>query len=117
MCLAIPVRVVEKRGDDQAIVDLAGIRKEISLALVDGVEVGDYVILHVGYALSKLDSDEAEKTLALFAQAGVSSPLPQGEGWRGDGVLGETRHVTPSPLPSSPLEGERGVESLREAQR
>lgn len=67
MCLAIPVRVVELVGDDQALVDLGGIRKQISLALVDGVAVGDYVILHVGYALSKLDPEEAERTLALFA--------------------------------------------------
>lgn len=67
MCLAIPVRVVELAADDAAIVDLGGIRKQISLALVDGVQVGDYVILHVGYALSKLDPAEAERTLALFA--------------------------------------------------
>ena len=67
MCLAIPVRVVDLRGADAAVVDLDGIRKEISLALVDGVQVGDYVILHVGYALSKLDPAEAERTLALFA--------------------------------------------------
>jgi hydrogenase expression/formation protein HypC len=69
MCLAIPVRVVELRDDDMATVDLDGIRKEISLALVDGVAVGDYVILHVGYALARLDADEAERTLALFASA------------------------------------------------
>ena len=68
MCLAIPVRVVELRGDATALVDLDGIRKEISLALVDGVQVGDYVILHVGYALSRLDPDEATRTLALFAE-------------------------------------------------
>jgi hydrogenase expression/formation protein HypC len=71
MCLAVPVRVVEVGAADTAVVDLGGIRKEISLALVDGVQVGDYVILHVGYALAKLDPDEAERTLALFAQAGV----------------------------------------------
>ena len=69
MCLAIPVRVVELGFDEMAIVDLDGIRKEISLALVDGVGVGDYVILHVGYALARLDPDEAERTLALFAGA------------------------------------------------
>ena len=67
MCLAIPVRVVELQGKSTAIVDLGGIRKAISLALVDDVQVGDYVILHVGYALSKLDPAEAERTLALFA--------------------------------------------------
>lgn len=68
MCLAIPVKVIELCGDDQAVVDLDGIRKQISLALVDDVAVGDYVILHVGYALSKLDPDEAQRTLALFAE-------------------------------------------------
>jgi hydrogenase expression/formation protein HypC len=67
MCLAIPVRVVELGDEATAIVDLDGIRKEISLALVDGVEVGDYVIMHVGYALARLDPAEAERTLALFA--------------------------------------------------
>lgn len=70
MCLAIPTQVVELLAGDMAIVDVGGVRKEISLALVDGVEVGDYVILHVGYALNKLDREEAEKTLRLFAQVG-----------------------------------------------
>lgn len=72
MCLALPVRVVAKPAADTAIVDLGGVQKSISLALVDGVEVGDYVILHVGYALSRLDPVEAERTLALFAEAGVA---------------------------------------------
>ncbi len=67
MCLALPVRVVELVGDSDAIVDLGGIRKQISLALLDGVVPGDYVILHVGYALSRLDPEEAARTLALFA--------------------------------------------------
>lgn len=73
MCLALPVRVVELAPGDNAIIDLGGIRKQISLALVDDVAVGDYVILHVGYALSKLDPAEAEKTLALFREAGVTN--------------------------------------------
>jgi len=72
MCLAIPAKVVELRDGDQAVIDLAGVRKEISLALVDDVWPGDYVIVHVGYALQKVDSGEAERTLALFAQAGVA---------------------------------------------
>ena len=70
MCLAIPAQVVELRPDDNALVDLAGVKKEISLALLDGVAVGDYVIVHVGYALNKLDPEEAEKTLKLFAEIG-----------------------------------------------
>lgn len=70
MCLAIPAQVVELRDADSALVDLDGVRKEISLALVDGVVVGDYVIVHVGFALNKLDPVEAEKTLQLFAEMG-----------------------------------------------
>ncbi|WP_026258901.1 HypC/HybG/HupF family hydrogenase formation chaperone [Uliginosibacterium gangwonense] len=68
MCLAIPARVVEIREGDHAIVELGGVRKDASLALVDGVSVGDYVILHVGYALQKLDAKEAEITLELFRE-------------------------------------------------
>jgi hydrogenase expression/formation protein HypC len=72
MCLAIPARVVELPEEDTAIVELGGVRKEVSLALVDGVAVGDYVIVHVGFALSRLDADEAAKTLALFAEMGAA---------------------------------------------
>ena len=72
MCLALPVKVVEVGPGDSAVVDLGGVRKEIWLALLDGVQVGDYVILHVGYALSRLDPEEAEKTLALFSELEAS---------------------------------------------
>ncbi len=68
MCLAIPALVEQIVSADNAIVSLAGVRKEISLALVENVEPGDYVIVHVGFALQKLNPDEAEQTLALFAQ-------------------------------------------------
>jgi hydrogenase expression/formation protein HypC len=70
MCLAIPAQVVELMDDDRATVDIGGVRKAISLALVEDVEVGDYVIVHVGYALNRLDPEEAEKTLRLFAELG-----------------------------------------------
>jgi hydrogenase expression/formation protein HypC len=68
MCLAIPVRIVELQDNEIALADVGGIRKAISLALVDDVQVGDFVIAHVGYAINKLDAEEAEKTLALFAE-------------------------------------------------
>ncbi|GAB1461085.1 HypC/HybG/HupF family hydrogenase formation chaperone [Thauera sp.] len=71
MCLAIPARIVELLDGDQCRVELGGVRKEISLALVDDAAVGDYVIVHVGYALTKLDPEEAAQTLALFAEAGI----------------------------------------------
>jgi hydrogenase expression/formation protein HypC len=68
MCLAIPAQVVDLRAGEMAVVDLDGVRKEISLALVADVALGDYVIVHVGYALNKLDPKEAARTLALFAE-------------------------------------------------
>ncbi|WP_426416035.1 HypC/HybG/HupF family hydrogenase formation chaperone [Aestuariirhabdus sp. LZHN29] len=70
MCLAIPVKVETVQADDMALVDIGGIKKSISIALVDDVAVGDYVILHVGYALNKIDPEEAERTLAMFAEMG-----------------------------------------------
>ncbi len=70
MCLAIPAEVIEINGDN-AQVSLGGIIKEISLALVEDVAVGDYVLLHVGYALNKISPEEAQKTLELFAEAGL----------------------------------------------
>lgn len=72
MCLAIPALITAKLGDNLARVDMGGVSKEISLALLDECAVGDWVIVHVGYALHKLDTEEAEKTLALFAAAGQS---------------------------------------------
>jgi len=69
MCLAIPARIVELREGAQGVVDLGGVRKEVSLELIEDAAPGDYVIVHVGYALSKLDPEEAARTLALFAEA------------------------------------------------
>lgn len=77
MCLAIPARVEQFVGTDSAIVNLGGVRKEVSLALVEDVAVGDYVIVHVGYALQKLDEVEAMETLALFAEmSGIADESP-----------------------------------------
>jgi hydrogenase expression/formation protein HypC len=69
MCLALPAQVVALLPDDSARVELGGVLQDISLALVDDIDIGDYVIVHVGYALSRLDPVEAEATLALFAAA------------------------------------------------
>ncbi len=68
MCLAIPALVVEILEQEQAIVDMGGVRKPISTALLDEVAVGDYVIVHVGFALNRLDPEEAAETLKLFAE-------------------------------------------------
>jgi hydrogenase expression/formation protein HypC len=69
MCLAIPARVIELLPAAEGVIELGGVRKRISFELVEGIAVGDYVIVHVGYALQKLDPREAERTLALFAEA------------------------------------------------
>lgn len=66
MCLAVPAQVVELKMGDLAVVEMDGVRKEISLALLDDVNIGDYVIVHVGYALNRLDPEEAAKTLAML---------------------------------------------------
>jgi hydrogenase expression/formation protein HypC len=70
MCLAIPARIVAFTGEETATVDIGGIRKEISLSLVDHAKEGDYVIVHVGFAISRLDPDEARRTLELFMSLG-----------------------------------------------
>lgn len=75
MCLAFPVRVAKLLAGGMARIELNGVAKEVSLALVDGVQVGDYVIMHAGFALSKLDQEEAERTLALFAEMAEAAPI------------------------------------------
>ena len=73
MCLAIPVEVREVLPDDMAKVGLDGVVKVISTALVDDVQVGDYVVLHVGYALAKIDPEEARKTIELLKAVGAAA--------------------------------------------
>jgi len=68
MCLAIPSRLIELLPGPQALVDLGGIRKKISVALVPAAQVGDYVIVHVGHAIGQIDPEEAERTLAMFGE-------------------------------------------------
>lgn len=71
MCLALPARVVELLDDDMAVIALDRVRKTISLALVEDVAVGDYVLVHVGYALHKVSEEEAARTLQMMAEAGL----------------------------------------------
>jgi hydrogenase expression/formation protein HypC len=66
MCLAVPVRVVAVLGDQWVEIEVGGIHSRVSTALIDEVAVGDYVIVHAGFAITRLDVEDAEKTLALF---------------------------------------------------
>ncbi len=74
MCLGIPGKVIEvyeANGTRMGRVDFSGIQKEICLAYVPEVEVGDYTIVHVGFAITRLDEESALETLALFQQVGL----------------------------------------------
>ncbi|APC96505.1 HypC/HybG/HupF family hydrogenase formation chaperone [Francisella frigiditurris] len=69
MCLAIPAKIIELKEDNKAMVNVGGVHKEISLAIMpDKVDIGDFVIMHVGFALSKLDQEVARQTLADFEE-------------------------------------------------
>lgn len=68
MCLAIPARVVEILPEARATVDLGGIRKSIDVSLLGDVALDEYVVVHVGFAIGRIDPDEAARTLALFAE-------------------------------------------------
>jgi hydrogenase expression/formation protein HypC len=71
MCLAIPAEVTKLLPDDMAVVSIDGVSKEISAALIENLAVGDYVIIHVGYALTKIDPEEARRTLELLRELSV----------------------------------------------
>jgi hydrogenase expression/formation protein HypC len=68
MCLAIPAEVTKLLPDAMAIVTIDGVSKEISVALIEDLAVGDYVIIHVGYALTRIDPEEARRTLDLLRE-------------------------------------------------
>lgn len=81
MCLALPAEIVSIDGDrEMAIVALGPVKKQISIALLDEVSVGDFVLVHVGFALHKLSPEEAIRTLALMREAGESPEAELAEG-------------------------------------
>jgi len=70
MCLAIPAKVLSIE-QMSAVVDMGGIRREVSLMLTPETVVGDYVLLHCGYAIQRLDEDEALETLQIMKDSGL----------------------------------------------
>jgi len=81
MCLAIPGKVISISGEDPLMrsgkVDFGGILKEVSLAYVPEVKVGDYVIVHVGFALSRVDEAEAEQVFEYLREMEELSGLQE----------------------------------------
>jgi len=67
MCLGVPAKIL-KTGDGTAVVELGGVRREISVMLIDDASVGEWVIVHAGFAIEKLSEEEAAVTLALFRE-------------------------------------------------
>ncbi len=67
MCLAIPMKVI-KKDKDKAIVESNGLRRDINISLLKNVKIGNYVIVHAGFAIEKLDEMRAKETLSLFRQ-------------------------------------------------
>lgn len=67
MCLGVPAKVMERSGD-AAVVELGGVRREISLMLLDDVSVGEWVIVHAGFAIERLSEEAALQTIALFRE-------------------------------------------------
>jgi len=74
MCLAIPAQIISIDGEN-AEADVGGVRKTIGLMLTPNVKVGDYVLLHAGYSIGKVDADEALETLALFKELAEVSEI------------------------------------------
>lgn len=68
MCLGVPAEVLEIRENDLALVEIGGVKREVSLMLVEGVKRGDYVLVHAGFAIEKINEEEAGKTLELLEE-------------------------------------------------
>lgn len=69
MCLAIPMKVVEIEGS-KGVVEYSGIKREVGLQLLEEVSINDWVIIHTGFAISKLNEEEARETLSLLKEGG-----------------------------------------------
>lgn len=70
MCVAIPMKLIEINGTD-GVVEEAGVKRQVGLALLENPQLGQYVLVHAGYAIETLDPEEAEETLRLLRQIGA----------------------------------------------
>ena len=77
MCLAVPV-LIQKVEGSEAIVETGGVKRSVSLTLTPEAQVGQYVLIHAGYAIGVLDEDEARETLKLFEEMAAMAPAEQG---------------------------------------
>ena len=71
MCLAVPMKLLEQQGQS-GVVEISGVRKQIMLTLTPDARIGNWLVVHAGYSLEILDEQEAERTLSLLRELGVS---------------------------------------------
>ncbi|MFD3551898.1 HypC/HybG/HupF family hydrogenase formation chaperone [Streptomyces goshikiensis] len=123
MCLAVPGRVLdigEKDGTRMATVDFGGVVKEVCLEYLPDLQVGEYAIVHVGFALQRLDEESARQTLELFAQLGMLQE-EFGDPWEQAAAAGgEPWPFTDDPAddaPSEPAPARREQQSEREVRQ
>jgi hydrogenase expression/formation protein HypC len=76
MCLGVPMRVVSI-NDEVAVCEIDGVKREASLMMVEGVGVGDFVLIHAGFAIEKLDEEDARQTLQLFREMLDQGVVPE----------------------------------------
>ena len=79
MCLAVPTRIVRIEGEE-ADAEIGGVLRRISLAFAPEARVGDYVLIHAGFAISLLDEDSAQESLSLLEEVGVQGRSREGAG-------------------------------------
>ncbi len=108
MCLAVPGRIVSVHSQDQttmAQVDFGGVRKEVCLEYIPDAQVGEYVVVHVGFAIQRLDERSAQETLASFGRLGIL------EEEFGDGFALAARQAGVSPVGAPPAGLSQGVQA------
>ena len=71
MCLAMPMRIVELQGESECVAELGGVRRSVSLQLLEGAAVGDFVLVHAGFAIAKVDEEDAEASIAALDECGI----------------------------------------------
>ncbi|WP_240803765.1 HypC/HybG/HupF family hydrogenase formation chaperone [Streptomyces sp. A0592] len=106
MCLAVPGRVLdigEKDGTRMATVDFGGVQKEVCLEYLPDLQVGEYAIVHVGFALQRLDEESARQTLALFEELGMLQE-EFGDPW--EQAAAQAEADSPWPFADGPFAGE-----------
>ena len=101
MCLAVPTRVLSVKGQ-QAEVELSGVRRRVSVALTPEVRVGDYVLIHAGFAINILDEQEAQETLALFKELDEFTARAQEEAERSVKLPGQAYRTDAVGRPRKP---------------